>query len=129
MDKPKLSIRDILPGAEEHIRVPIRARGSSDNEAIGYAVFRPLDPKTLRKYRTIYSGGASAKRTNPVAANAYLIGEKFVRFEGIDTEYQKAGFDSETAWFADSEDGQLLGEFVLGKYIVEATPDTDEVKE
>lgn len=133
-----LRISDIIPKTG-YIRVPLRQMEDlPDNtdlspDALGYALFRQCDAKTLQKYRETFSP-MNAKRTYPDEANAYMIEEKFVGFQDFDCEYGTSSefddnvYSSEKEWFAMSPDGRYIADFVIGTYLKKATPNTQDVK-
>lgn len=131
-----LRISDLIPTAG-YIKVPLRAREDAEEDlamdAVGFAIFKPCDAKTLQKYREIFSP-INAKRQYPDEANAFMIEQKFIGFEDFDPEL-KGGPDgtdtfytSETEWFTQSEYGRYIADFVIGAYLRKATPNTADVK-
>lgn len=129
-----LRISDLIPKAG-YVKVPLRPREEADEDlamdAVGFAIFKPCDAKTLQKYREIFSP-INAKRQYPDEANAFMIEAKFIGFEDFDPELKNNpdgnSYTSETEWFTQSDDGRYIADFVIGAYLRKATPNTADVK-
>lgn len=126
-----LTIDDVLASIDEEIRIPINARSGRDTRTIGFAIMQPIDPKTLRKWKTTYTGGISQKNARPKEANDFLIEQKFVRFERFTCPWQddegKRYLDP-IDWMKRSRRGQVLADGIVGQYIAKEIPDLDDIK-
>lgn len=130
-DDSDLEIDDILAPEDEEIRIPIHARSKSGKTKVAYICLRPNDPKTFRKFQTIFTGGIGGKQMRQMEANNFLFGEKYVRCEGFRPPWQNdegKRYTDELDWFKRSRRGQIMVHASIGKYISEEIPDTDDIK-
>ena len=123
-----LTLDDIMPRRDEEIKIPVRPRGTSDKSTVGYVVLRMNDPKTMRKFRNIYSGGLGSRKTQPLEANNFLLDEKFIRVENLNLPSIQNGYDSDLTWMKFDSEGQFFAEFVIGEYLTLTQPDTTDLR-
>lgn len=126
-DDGVLDIDDIMYPIGAILKIPINAMPGSKKTGRGFAKFEMMDPKTMRRFRNIYTGGIGSKRVQPLEANNFLIDEKFRGFENIRVRWQER-YTSEAEWLKNDPRGQGLAESLIGEYFNATTPDTTDLR-
>ncbi len=123
-DDDPMEFEEVIPSGE--IRIPVHSKTTNKT---GHVAFGPFGGDLLRAFRKINGGNGNPKKARPLAANNYLVDNCYLRTEGIRIPFERAGYKDEKSFFKQDKKGQLFMDIVLGRYLSEVLPDTDDLND
>jgi hypothetical protein len=112
---------------DEVVRVPVRSK--RNEEKVGYILFKKLGGTTLREWQKLNGGNGNPRKRRPLKANNYLIENAHIGEENLRIPFEEAGYKNSKEFYKHHERGQVFIDIVLGNYLSQEFPDTEDIKD